>query len=105
VISYVVAQREREVSIRMALGARYADILKLVLIQGAVLAAIGIGIGAAASLAATRFLEGMLYEISLTDPVAFGAGTVALGVVALVASYVPARRAARLKAVGVLRGG
>jgi ABC-type antimicrobial peptide transport system permease subunit len=105
VISYLVTQRKREISIRVALGARAADIVRLVLGQGATLSLIGVAVGAVASLGAARVLAKSLYEISPTDPVAFGSVIVVLVAVALVASWLPARRAARVEAMDVLRGG
>ena len=105
VISYLVTQRTREISIRMALGAERAEVIKLVLGQGVTLAVVGIVVGAAAALGLTRFLGRMLYEVSPTDPVAFLAMMTVLTVVALLASWWPARRAAAVDAMNVLRGG
>jgi len=105
VISYLVTQRARELSIRVALGARGRDVSRLVLGQGARLAVAGIVLGTIVSLAASRVLAGMLYDESPTDPVAFAAVIGVLGVVAIVASYVPARRAARVEPMDVLRSG
>jgi predicted permease len=105
VISYLVAQRGREISIRVALGAGASDIVRLVLAQGIALSLIGALVGGAAALAATRVLKQLLYEVSTADPVAFTAVLVVLCGVALVASYVPARRAARLEPMDVLRSG
>ena len=98
-------QREREISIRVALGAGTRDIVRLVLSQGVMLAFIGIVVGATVSLGVTRLLTKSLYEITPTDPVAFAGVTVLLGGVALVASWLPARRASRVQAMNVLRGG
>jgi putative ABC transport system permease protein len=105
VISYLVAQRAREISIRVALGAHASDIVRLVIRQGVVLALIGAGVGAVAAFASTRVLKSLLYSVSTTDPVAFVGVLVMLCVVALVASYLPARRAAQLEPMDVLRGG
>jgi putative ABC transport system permease protein len=105
VISYLVALRGREMSIRVALGARAGDIVTLVIGQGIVLTAIGAIAGGVAAFAATRLLRKLLYEISPTDPIAFAAVITILCVVAVVASYLPARRAARLEPMDVLRGG
>ena len=105
VISYLVTLRARELSIRVALGARGRDVGRLVLGQGARLAAAGIVIGTAGSIATSRLMEGMLYDESPTDPVAFAAVIGLLAVVALAASYVPARRAARVEPMDVLRSG
>ena len=105
VISYLVAQRGHELSIRVALGAGGGDIVKLVLGQGVVLALIGTIIGAVGALATTRLLRQLLYEISPTDPLAFVGVVGLLTVVAAAASYLPARRAARASPMDVLRGG
>lgn len=105
VISYLVTQRVREISIRVALGARAADITSMVLGQGAAMAMAGIVAGAIASIAVTRLLANSLFEVTPTDPVAFGGVIVLLLVVALVACWLPARRAARVEAMDVLRGG
>jgi putative ABC transport system permease protein len=105
VISYLVAQRGREISIRVALGAHASDIVRLVLRQGVALALIGAAVGAIAALATTRVLRTLLYSMSTTDPIAFGSVILAVCVVALVASYLPARRASRLEPMDVLRGG
>jgi predicted permease len=105
VISYLVAQRGREISIRMALGARASDIVLLVLWQGIALSLVGAAVGGAAALAATRVLKHLLYDVSTTDPVAFTNVLVVVCVVALVASYLPARRAARREPMDVMRAG
>ncbi|MDB4910314.1 MAG: permease, partial [Gemmatimonadetes bacterium] len=105
VISYLVAQRGREISIRVALGAHASDIVRLVIRQGVALALTGAAVGAVAALATTRVLKTLLYSVSATDPVAFGGVLVMLCIVALVASYLPARRASRLEPMDVLRGG
>ena len=104
VISYLVAQRGREISIRVALGAHASDIVRLVLRQGVALALIGAAVGAIAALATTRVLKALLYSVSTTDPLAFGGVLVMMCVVALVASYLPARRASRAEPMDVLRG-
>ncbi|HEX7091560.1 MAG TPA: ABC transporter permease, partial [Longimicrobiales bacterium] len=96
VVSYLVAQRTREIGIRMALGAGHRDVLRLVIGRGAMLVAAGALLGLVAALALTRLLSGMLYGISATDPVAFAAVVFLVAAAALLASYVPARQAARL---------
>ena len=103
VISYSVAERTQEMGIRMALGAERADILRLVLRQGLLLALAGIAIGVAASLALTRLLASLLYRVSVTDLATFTAGAVLFLLVALVASYLPARRATRADPLESLR--
>jgi predicted permease len=96
VLSYTVAQRRREIGIRMALGAHAGQVVRMVVRQGLVLWAIGIAIGLLAALALTRALASLLYGVSATDPLAFAAGAVALGLVAAFASWLPARQAARV---------
>ena len=105
VISYLVTQRRHEIVIRVALGARRVDVLRLVLRQGAALAIAGVALGALAALGVTRLLEGLLFGISSADPLSFATVILLLTVVALLASYVPARRAAGVEPQSVLRGG
>ena len=105
VISYLVAQRSRELSIRLALGARAEDVVRLVLRQGAALAIVGVGVGLFASLALTRLIASMLFGVTATDPLTFVGVTTLLIVAALLASYLPARRAGKADAVDVLRAG
>lgn len=104
VISYLVAQRRQEIGVRIALGAQRGDVLGLVLRQGGSLALIGIAIGGAGALFLTRLLKGLIYGVSTTDPLAFGGVIALLGVVALLASWLPARRATRVDPMEVLRG-
>jgi predicted permease len=96
VMSYSVARRTREIGIRMALGAQRTDVLRLVLRESMTLVAVGMLLGLIAAFAATRLLAGFLYGVSPTDPVAFIGIAILLAVVALVASLVPARRAANV---------
>jgi putative ABC transport system permease protein len=105
VISYLVAQREREIGIRVALGARAQDIRRMVLRQGVGMALTGIVVGSALSLAATRVVEKMLWGVSATDTVAFGSVIATLLIVAVLASWIPARRAARVQAADLMRAG
>jgi predicted permease len=95
VVSYSVAQRSRELGIRIALGARSTDVLRLVLKEGAILAGAGIFLGLITAVAAAQLLVSFLYGVSSIDPVTFVAVPVALGLVCLLACYAPARRAAR----------
>jgi putative ABC transport system permease protein len=103
VISYLVAQRTRELGIRVALGASRGDVLRLVLGQGLGLLALGTMLGLAGAFAATRLLEGMLYGVGTTDPRTFLAVVGFLGAVALAACLGPARRAMRVDPVVALR--
>jgi ABC-type antimicrobial peptide transport system permease subunit len=105
VISYLVTQRRQEIGVRIALGAQSADVMKLVLRQGALLAGSGIVAGGVAALALTRLIRGMLFGVSTTDPFAFVAVIVAMLAVALLASFIPARRAAGIAPMSILRGG
>jgi predicted permease len=102
-VGYSVSQRTQEMGIRMALGAERGDILRLVLRQGLGPACVGIAIGMAASLALTRLMAKMLYHVSTTDPAAFVGGAVLFGAVAMLASYLPARRATRVDPMVALR--
>jgi putative ABC transport system permease protein len=103
VISYSVTQRTREIGVRIALGARPAQVLGMILRQGAGLSVLGIVIGMAAALAATRTLSSLLFATSPTDSLTFAAVIAVLIVVSLWASYVPARRAMRVNPVEALR--
>lgn len=103
VVSYSVAERTREVGIRMALGARVSDVLRLMLGRGMRLAAVGVGLGAVVSVALTRVLSSLLYGVSTVDPVAFAGAAALLMAVAFVANLVPARRAARVDPTVALR--
>lgn len=103
VISCDVAQRTREIGIRAAMGARPADLLRLILGQGARLAAWGIALGLAAAFALTRLMSNMLFEVKPADAGTFAAIALLLGAVALLASYLPARRAMAMDPVAALR--
>ena len=103
VISYMVAEQTREIGIRIALGATRSDILGAVLRQGLGLAAAGAGLGLAGALALSHSLAGLLYGVRSTDPPTFAGVACLLVVVALLASYVPARRATRVDPMTALR--
>jgi predicted permease len=103
VVSYWVAERTREIGIRMALGARSPDALGMVLRQAAMLAGTGVALGLAAAMAGTRALSGMLFGVTARDPAVFGAAAAVLLAVALAAGYLPARRATRVDPMVALR--
>jgi predicted permease len=104
VIAYGVAQRTHEIGIRTALGASRWDVLRLVLGEGARVTAIGVGLGLAGALVLSRVLGRMLHEVSAVDPMTLGVVTMLLVVTALVASWMPARRAMSVEPVQALRG-
>ena len=103
VIAYSVTQRIQEIGIRVALGAQHADVLRMIVGQAAWLAAGGIALGAAGAFLLTRLMSGLLFQVQPTDPLTFAAVALVLGGVAVVASYVPGRRATRVDPVVALR--
>jgi predicted permease len=103
VMSYTIGRRTREIGIRMALGAQDSDVVRLVLKQGLTLTVIGLSVGLAISFAATRVLSTLLYEIGADDPATFGSVSLILAIVALLACYIPARRATRVDPMVALR--
>jgi ABC-type antimicrobial peptide transport system permease subunit len=96
VLSYSASRRDREIGIRMALGAQARDVVRLVLWQGMSLTAVGLAVGLALALSLTRIFASMLYQVQPTDPATFLGMTTALAGIAFLASYLPARRAARV---------
>jgi putative ABC transport system permease protein len=96
VMNYSVQMRTREIGLRMALGAQPRRVLLLVLRQGLLLTLIGIGVGLAGALVLSRVMSGLLYGVGTSDPLTFASIVVLLGVVSLVACYIPARRATRV---------
>ncbi|HEX8128492.1 MAG TPA: ABC transporter permease [Pyrinomonadaceae bacterium] len=103
IVASSVAQRTQEIGVRMALGATPGNILKLIIRQGIVYVLIGLAIGLVAAFAMTRAIESLLYQIKATDPLTFGVAVAALIGVALLALYIPARRAAKLEPMNALR--
>jgi putative ABC transport system permease protein len=103
VMAYTVAQRTQEIGIRVALGAQRADVLRLVLGQGFRLAAIGVTLGVAGALALARLMTTFLYSVSAADPATFVGVAILLGSIALLACYIPARRASRVDPIIALR--
>jgi putative ABC transport system permease protein len=103
VISYAVSQRTQEIGVRVALGAQRGDVMRLIVGHGALLGGIGIVIGLVGALAMTRFLRTLLFGVSPFDPVSFGSVAAVLTAIALLASYIPARRAAKVDPVEALR--
>jgi putative ABC transport system permease protein len=104
VSSYAVSQREQEIGIRMALGARQQDVVAMVVRETLTVAFVGVVVGLLVSFALTRTMSGLLYGVAATDPLTFAGAATMLVAVVLVAGYLPARRAARLDPVAVFRG-
>ena len=103
VVGHSVAQRTHEIGIRMALGAGTVDVLRLMVNSSMVWVLVGLAAGVAGSAGLTRLLTGMLYDVRPLDPVVLGGVSVLLAAVALLASYLPARRAARIDPIAALR--
>jgi len=103
VISYLVGERTREIGVRIALGARRSDVLRLILGQGAKMALVGVALGIAVALVLTRLIRNQLYGVSAHDPLTFAAVAFALVLVALAACYIPARRAMQVDPMVALR--
>ncbi|HTQ61381.1 MAG TPA: ABC transporter permease [Candidatus Solibacter sp.] len=103
VVSYLVGQRTQEIGVRLALGAKRVDVLRLVLGEGIKMASVGLSIGLVAALGLTRLMAGLLYGVSATDPFTFAAVGTLLMMVALAATYIPARRAMSVDPIVALR--
>jgi putative ABC transport system permease protein len=104
VVAYSVSQRTHEIGVRMAIGAKPADVVRMVLREGGRLAVLGVALGSAIALAGARAIRGLLFNVSATDPVTFVVVAAGLLAVALLASYIPARRATRVDPMIALRG-
>ena len=103
VMAYSISQRTREIGVRMALGARAQDVLKLILKQGGRLILWGVAVGSIVGFGLTHFMGRLLFEVKPTDPLTFVSMPVLLAIVALLACYIPARRAARVDPMVALR--
>jgi putative ABC transport system permease protein len=104
VVAYSVSQRTHEIGVRMAIGARPADVVRMMVNEGGGLALVGVAVGSVIALAGARLIRGLLFEVSATDPLTFAGVAVGLFGVALLASYIPARRATRVDPMIALRG-
>jgi predicted permease len=104
VLSYIVAQRTREIGVRMALGAEASEVRRMVVLEGARVVAVGIVIGVGAALASTRALASLLYDVKAADASTFAGMSMSMIAIGLLASYLPARRASRVDPVESLRG-
>lgn len=102
-LSFTVAQRTREIGLRMALGARPGDVVRLVMGRGSAIVVMGVGVGLLVAMLATRLVRGLLLNVSPTDPVTLIGVVGLLAAVASVAAWLPARRAARIDPMGALR--
>jgi putative ABC transport system permease protein len=103
VISYAVSRRTHEIGVRVALGASPATVVRLVIAQGMRVVAVGVAIGVAGSLVASRLMTKLVYGVSVTDPLTYVGVAALLAAVALVASYIPAHRATRIDPLVAMR--
>ena len=103
VIAYAVSQQQREIGIRIALGARPGSVVRMVLADGLRLTLVGVACGVVGALATTRLLAGLLFGVGASDPVTFGGIVAVLALVALAACWIPARRAAKVSPLVALR--
>jgi ABC-type antimicrobial peptide transport system permease subunit len=103
ILSYTVSERRHEIGIRMALGATRSTVLGLVLRQGAILTGIGLAAGVIAAVALSRVMRTLVFNVRPSDPLTMGAVTIFIALIALVACYIPARRATRVDPIVVLR--
>jgi ABC-type antimicrobial peptide transport system permease subunit len=104
VLALIVGQRRREIGVRLALGATPADVVRMILREGARVVALGLIVGIGGSLAVMRVLAALLYGVSTTDPLTIACASAIVAVVALAVTYLPARRAARLDPRSALAG-
>src|SRR5262245_16762776 len=102
-VAFAVGQRTREIGVRLALGAQAHDVLRLVMGRGVWLTVIGCGLGVAGALGLMRFVQSLLYGVSATDPIILGVAASLLATVALVACWLPARRAMKIDPLAALR--
>ena len=103
VVSYGVSQRAQEIGVRMAIGARGDDVIKMIVAEGLKLAVVGVTIGVIGAIALTRLITSLLYDVSPVDPVTFLGVSLVLALAALVASYIPALKATRVDPVLALK--